>query len=76
MNVEVSCRPRGTMYNAVLRAFRVKWGTSSATQHLMGQQQSQGFSLIRTFEKIHSYIFVHIRTDSYIFVLQKKAQSR
>ena len=27
------------MYNAVLRACRVKWGTSSATRHLTGQQQ-------------------------------------
>ena len=29
------------MYNAVLRACRVKWGTSSATRHLTGQQQSR-----------------------------------
>ena len=33
----------------------------------------QGLSLIRTFEKKrHSYIFVHFRTYSYIFVLKKK----
>ena len=29
------------MYNAVLRACRVKWGTSSATRRLTGQQQSK-----------------------------------
>ena len=29
------------MYNASLRACRVKWGTSSATRYLTGQQQSK-----------------------------------
>ena len=29
------------MYNAALRACRVNWGTSSATRHLTGQQQSK-----------------------------------
>ena len=39
--VLLSYRPRNSMYNAVLRACRVKWGTSSATRHLTGQQQSR-----------------------------------
>ena len=39
--------------------------------------QRQGLSLIRTLEKkCHSYIFVHFRTFSCIFVSKKKAKSR
>ena len=34
-------RPRDSMYNAVLKTCRVKWGTSSATRRLTGQQQGK-----------------------------------
>ena len=40
-HVLLSYRLRKTMYNAVVRACWVKWGTSSATRHPTGQQESR-----------------------------------
>ena len=50
------------MYNAVLRACRVKGGTSSATRHLTGQQQSKTMasSKLSKKKKMHGASRSHI----------------
>ena len=39
------------MHNAFLKAYRVKWGTSSATRHLTGQQQCKTMASVNNLIK-------------------------
>ena len=55
------------MYNAVLKACTVKWGTNSATQHLTGQQQSKTMAsgkLLKS-KKMHGVCTVRATTPKW-----------
>ena len=66
-----SYRPGSSMYNAVLRACRVKWGTSSATWHPAGQQQKEQWCKVKYLKK-KSAPSRHVRAAPPMLLLNSK----
>ena len=60
-----SHRPREYIYNATLKVFWKRWGTSSATQHLGGNSQAKTtVSGIIKMKKIHGFHTPHHQHSS------------
>ena len=49
--VLLSYQPRDSMYNAVLKACRVKWGTSSTLEHLRGNSKAKQWCQVKFQQK-------------------------